>query len=46
MMALGLMPGMPAPTDGANNITSGEASTDQTAQVEADQPQQMEGPVM
>jgi hypothetical protein len=46
MMALGLVPGMPAPTDGANNITSGEAGTDETQQIGAEQPQQMQGPVM
>lgn len=37
MMALGLMPGMPSPMDGANNITSGEAGSDQTQQMEAEQ---------
>ena len=46
MMAMGLIPGMPAPTEGANNITPGEASTDETAQVEADSAQMQQGPVM
>jgi hypothetical protein len=44
MMALGLIPGMPAPTEGANSITPGEAGSDQTSQVEAEQSGQ--GPVM
>jgi hypothetical protein len=37
MMALGLIPGVPAPTEGANAITPGEAGSDQTQQIEADQ---------
>jgi hypothetical protein len=37
MMALGMIPGMPAPMQGANNITSGEAASDQTTQMDAEQ---------
>lgn len=46
MMALGLIPGMPSPMDGANSVTSGEAGTDEASQVEADQAngQQMQQP--
>jgi hypothetical protein len=53
MMALGLIPGMPAPMQGANNITSGEASGDEQQQMEAEQaggmqmpPGAPQGPVM
>lgn len=35
MAALGLIPGMPAPMQGANNITSGEAGSDEMQQEEA-----------
>lgn len=37
MMALGMIPGMPQPMQGANQITSGEAASDQTQQMEAEQ---------
>lgn len=37
MMSLGLIPGMPTPTEGANNITPGEAGVSEASQVEADQ---------
>jgi len=36
MMALGLIPGVPAPMEGANAITPGEAGSDQTQQIEAE----------
>jgi hypothetical protein len=32
MMALGLIPGMPSPMDGANALTSGQAGADETSQ--------------
>ncbi|HEY9262791.1 portal protein [Chitinophaga sp.] len=35
MMALGLIPGMPAPMQGANQVTSGQAGSDPNSQVEA-----------
>lgn len=35
MIALGMMPGMPAPMQGANNVTSGEVGSDPNAQDEA-----------
>jgi len=46
MMALGLMPGMPSPVDGANNVTSGEAGSNPDAEVEAEATGQppMQGP--
>lgn len=48
MMALGLIPGMPSPMDGANSVTSGEAGTSEESQVEAEQAggQQMMPPEM
>lgn len=39
MMAMGMIPGMPAPSEGAQPITPGQASTDGTAQQMADQGQ-------
>lgn len=35
MMSLGLIPGMPSPMDGANQITPGQAGADETSQVAA-----------
>lgn len=39
MMAMGMIPGMPAPSEGAEPITPGQASTDGTAQQMVDQGQ-------
>jgi hypothetical protein len=36
MMAIGMIPGIPMPMQGANQITSGEAGSDQTTQMEAE----------
>jgi hypothetical protein len=53
MMALGMIPGMPAPMQGANSITSGEAASDQSEQINAENaggmqqpPPETQGPVM
>lgn len=37
MMAMGMIPGMPAPADGSNPLTPGDASTSGNAQVAAEQ---------